>query len=598
MANWYVKTKGADFNAWARELRVDPMIARLIRNRDITSIEEARSFLYGNLQECHSPWMLKDMDAAVNHLIRAVTEQKKIRVIGDYDVDGISSSYILASGIARIGGEVDVAIPHRIHDGYGLNENLIDKAAQDGIQLIITCDNGISAKPQIKHAKDFNIDVIVTDHHEVPYETEGDVRREILPEALAVVDPKREEDQYPFSGICGAVVAYKYMQALADQLEKQETSSQLFQKAALLKEGMEEYLEFAALATVCDVMELRDENRIIVREGILRMRNSRNKGMKALMDVCGISGDDLSAFHFGFVLGPCLNATGRLDNAQRALDLLNCKDYSEAVNMARELKDMNDGRKNMTLEGTERANEVIKANHMENDKVLVVYLPTVHESLAGIIAGRIREQYGHPAFVLTRSEDCVKGSGRSIECYHMYEALSEVSHLLKKFGGHKQAAGLSLDEENVDRLREELNANCKLSEKDFVPNVYIDMELPMSYPNLEIVEQIQVLEPFGTANEKPLFVQRDVEFLSAKRMGSNGQFGRFQVRIPDGDKYTLIYFGDMNSFLNDLDAKYGAGSADRLLAGGASFAMHVVYMLSVNEYNGNRTVQYQMKYYR
>lgn len=590
MENWFIKRKGADFNAWAQALNIDPMIARLIRNREITTLEDAERFLHGSLQDCHSPWKLMDMELAVDFLLKAVAEQKKIRVIGDYDVDGICSSYILSKGIALIGGMVDVAIPHRIHDGYGLNENLIAKASQDGIQLVITCDNGIAAKDQIEYAKELGMDVIVTDHHEVPFEMEGEVKKEILPNALAVVDPKRQGDAYPFSGICGAVVAYKYMQAVVEKLEDE--------RAALLREALEEYLEFAAFATVCDVMELKEENRIIVKEGIQRMRDTKNIGLKALMDVCGISGDDLCAFHLGFVLGPCLNATGRLDNAQRALELLNCRDYTEAVNSARELKDLNDGRKNMTVEGVSLANDIIAANHMEKDKVLVIFLPTVHESLAGIIAGRLREQYGHPAFVLTRSEECVKGSGRSIENYHMYEALTEVGRLLTKFGGHKQAAGLSLKEENVDMLREELNKRCKLSREDFIPKIYIDMELPMSYPSLQVVEQMQVLEPFGTGNEKPLFVQRDLKFLSVKRMGSNGQFGRFQVSTPDGKQYSLIYFGKLEDFLAFLDEKYGEGASKRLLDGKGAYLMHVVYMLSVNEYNGSRSVQFQMKYYR
>lgn len=592
MEKWFVKTKGADFKAWAEALGVDPVVARIIRNREVQTLEEAKAFLQGSLEDCHSPWKLKDMDLAVEHLLNAVAQGKKIRVIGDYDVDGICSSYILTKGIGMIGGDVDVAIPHRIHDGYGLNEQLIEKAALDGIRLIVTCDNGISASEQIAHARELGLDVIVTDHHEVPYEMVGEQKTERLPAALAVVDPKRADDTYPFSGICGAVVALKFMQAVEERLRERSMD------AKTLGQGLEEFREFAALATVCDVMELKDENRIIVREGLQRMQHSRNQGLKALLNVCAIPAENLSAYHFGFVLGPCLNATGRLDTAQKALELLQSQDEYTAVTTARELKNLNDSRKNLTLEGVELARQEIAHQGMEQDKVLVVYLPEVHESLAGIIAGRIREAYGHPTFILTKGEDGVKGSGRSIDQYSMYEALVGVRDLLTKFGGHKLAAGLSLPEENVGELRTRLNQQCKLEADDFLPRVYIDMEMPISYPTLQLTQQIERLEPFGMGNARPLFVQRNVCFVSGSKMGKEGRFGRFQVRDPEGMRHAMVFFGEMSAFLAYLDHKYGEGSGEQLLAGKKEFMLHVVYQIAVNVYMGRREVQLQMKYYQ
>ncbi|MBR6477528.1 MAG: single-stranded-DNA-specific exonuclease RecJ [Lachnospiraceae bacterium] len=590
MENWTIYAKRADFNAWAQALGVDPVIARLIRNRDVETLEEARSFLRGTMRECHSPWLLKDMEKAVEGLMEAVDQGKKIRVIGDYDVDGICASYILRKGISILGGSVDVAIPHRIHDGYGLNENLIREAARDGVNFIVTCDNGIAAVPQIELARELGMDVMVTDHHEVPYVEENGVRREILPEALAVVDPKRGDDTYPFPGICGGVVAYKLMQAVQERMEENGDD-----RAVTLKDAMEELTEFAAFSTVCDIMELKNENRIIVREGLRRMRSSRNLGLRALMEVNGIESNAISAYHLGFVLGPCLNATGRLDTAQRALELLTSTTEVEAVNAARSLKELNDSRKNLTIQGVEEAIRIIAQEHLEEDLVLVVYLPDVHESLAGIIAGRVREQYGRPAFVLTRGEEGAKGSGRSVEKYNMYESLTEVKGLLSKFGGHKMAAGLSLPEENIAKFRRELNANCKLTQEDLIPCLRIDVPMPMDYASKELAREIDSLEPFGVGNPKPLFAQKDVIFCECKRMGKNGQFGKFRVRTPEGKKLDVTYFGDLEAFLAWLDEKFGSGSRELLLAGQGQYRVSVAYQIGINSYHGNEELQFLMK---
>ena len=590
---WLVYAKKADFAAWGRELGVDPVIARIIRNRDVESIEEAESFLRGKLQDCHDPRNLKDADKAAEMLVSAISSGKRLRVMGDYDVDGICSSYILSKGLSLLGARCDVAIPHRIHDGYGLSDHLIREAKEGDVELILTCDNGIAAGPQIRLAKELGIGVIVTDHHEVPFVMEKGEKKEVLPEAMAVVDPKRSDDAYPFEGICGAVVAFKLLQILSEKVRGLG-----WKEADALDGAMDEFLEFAAFATVCDVMELKDENRILVREGLARMRHSANLGLRALLEVSGVEAAELSAYHLGFVLGPCLNATGRLDTAKRALELLNAKTVTEAVSCARDLKELNDSRKNLTLEGLELARQTIETEGLSKDKVLVVYLPAVHESLAGIIAGRIREQYGKPAFVLTKGEEGVKGSGRSIEAYHMYDALNETGELITKYGGHKMAAGLSLPEENVDAFRKALNERCRLTEEDFIPVIHLDLPMPMDYATLELAQQLQLLEPFGVGNPKPLFAQKGLTFLRGSRMGKNGQYGRFTAQTPDGRSVNLVYFGDVDVFLAWLDETYGLGSGEALLAGRGHFAVTVAYQLAVNTYRGVSELQFLIKAYQ
>ena len=523
MEKWYVAAKKADFEKWARQFHISPVLDRILRNREMTEESQIQQFLYGTLEDCHSPWLLKDMDKAVELILQAVDEQTFIRVIGDYDVDGICSSYILTRGLQILGARADTAIPHRIHDGYGLNHHLIEEAKQDGVGLIVTCDNGIAAASQIALAQSLGIRVIVTDHHEVPFVRERnedgeEVRKEILPPALAVVDPKRAECTYPYTGICGGVVAYKLMEALAEKTGN-----------GMLREAMEEMLEFAALSTVCDVMELKEENRVLVKEGLKRLKNTGNRGLRALMEVNGIEGKKLSVYHLGFVIGPCLNATGRLDTAKRALELLQSKSQVEAMSAARELKELNDSRKNLTQMGVEKAEECIRECHMEEDKVMIVFLPDVHESLAGIVAGRVRERHGHPVFVLTRGQEGVKGSGRSIEGYHMYEAMTEVRQYFTRFGGHAMAAGLSMKEEDIEDLRREINEKCMLCREDFIPKVHIDVPMPLEYASQALAEELELLEPFGVGNPKPLFAQKELMFLSGVRMGAKKNFARFRV---------------------------------------------------------------------
>jgi len=591
MEKWYVAARKADFDKWAAEFGISPVVARILRNRDLTESGEIRKFLYGTLEDCYSPWLLKDMDKAVELLLKAIAEQTAIRVIGDYDVDGICSSYILTKGLQLLGAKVDTAIPHRIHDGYGLNDNLIEEAKRDSVGMILTCDNGIAAASQIRLANSYGIQVIVTDHHEVPFSRSIDAggresRVQLLPPALAVIDPRREDCTYPYPNICGGVVAYKLMQAMAERAENQGLTG-----------ALDELLEFAAFATVCDVMELRDENRILVKEGLKRLKKTRNQGIRALMEVNGIEPEKLSAYHLGFVLGPCLNATGRLDTAKRALELLQSRTRVDAMSAARELKELNDSRKNLTLQGVEQAEEYIRKHHLERDRVMVIFLPDVHESLAGIIAGRIREKYNHPVFVLTRGEEGVKGSGRSIESYPMYESMTAVKQYFTRYGGHKLAAGLSMREEDIEPLRKALNEQAALTEKDFIPRVHIDVPMPLSYANERLAGELELLEPFGVGNPRPLFAQKELVFQRGIKMGANKTCARFHVSTPEGEGRQLVFFGDLEKFGEFLDQKYGSGSQETLYEGRGSFPVSVVYQLGLNTYKGKTQLQYVMQYY-
>ncbi len=601
MEKWLVSVKGADFNGWAREFQISPILAWIIRNRGVKGQDEVRKYLYGSLEDCYSPWLLKDMDRAVEVILRFVDQGAKIRVIGDYDVDGICSSYILTEGLRFLGARVDTAIPHRIHDGYGLNEGLIEEARRDGVELIVTCDNGIAAAPQISQALEAGIEVVVTDHHEVPFLLENGEKREMLPPAAAVVDPKQASCPYPFKGICGGVVAYKLVQALLEDCSKEDAPRPI--DAAKEKELLDEFLQFAALATVCDVMELKDENRILVKEGLKRLSHSRNLGIRALIEVNGIEASKLSAYHLGFVLGPCLNATGRLDTALRSLELLGSTTKAQAMQAASKLKELNDSRKNLTKEGVDQAEAYLEEHGFQEDPVLVVYLPQVHESLAGIIAGRVREKHNHPVFVLTQGEEGVKGSGRSIDAYHMYEHMVRVQECFSKFGGHKLAAGLSLakrhesPEQDVEAFREALNETADLTRDDFIPRVHIDVPMPLSYADLDLAIQLEKLEPFGVGNPKPLFADKQVRFLRGQIMGAKRNCGKYQVASSDGVRAELVYFGDIERFHAFLDEKYGAGSATKLYEKDCDYEVSITYQVGRNVYRGQESLQLVMQNY-
>ena len=592
MAKWMVSAKRADFAKIAERFQIDPVIARIIRNRDIVEEEQIDFFLNGTIEDLHAPRLLYDMEKAVAFMLSKIRESVPIRIIGDYDIDGICSAYILLRGLKACGAKADTVIPHRIKDGYGLNDTLIEDAHRDGINTIITCDNGIAAAPQIAYAKELGINVIVTDHHEVPYEVmEDGSRKELLPPAEAVIDPKQEKCEYPFDGICGAVVAYKFVQVLLEEYEKESGSVRR-------EELLQELLEFAAFATVGDVMELLDENRILVKYGLKQMVQTKNPGLRALIEVNGMQGKALSAYHIGFVLGPCLNATGRLDTAAKALQMLNCDDFGEAVTIAGELKELNDSRKEMTRQGTEAAITMIEEGGLWEDKVLVIYLPDCHESLAGIIAGRIKEKYHKPVFVLTKAEEGVKGSGRSIETYHMYEQMSLCKQLFTRYGGHKMAAGLSMPEENIEEFRNTLNRNCQLSDEDFIEKIVIDVPMPLSYIRMDFVRQLQALEPFGNGNPKPVFAQKNVYIRQGRLLGKNENVGKYRIQDEQGNSYEMIYFGDLEKWHAFLEDTFGREEREKLYREGSdAIVIQMIYYPDINVSNGRESLQIVMHDY-
>lgn len=586
MEKWYVATKKADFNKIAGDFKISPFLARILRNRDVSTKEDIHKFLHGNVDDLYSPMLLKDIECGIDAIKNAIFEKKRIRIIGDYDVDGICASQILKIGLQIAGADVDVAIPDRMKDGYGLNEHLIRQAHEDGRQFIITCDNGIAAKEQIELAYELGIPVLVTDHHEVPYREEEGVKKEILPKAVGVIDPKRQECNYPFPEICGAVIALKVMQALILKLDP------LKEKELLLK-----LLPYAALATVCDVMELKDENRIIVKEGISCIKSNPPTGLLALMLVNGLEAKQITTYHLGFVIGPCMNAAGRLDTAMRVLKLLSCTKLEEAMSLARELKELNDSRKNMTLDGLKKANETICNENMMEDKVFVIYIPDCHESLAGIIAGRLKEQYYKPVFVVTDSEEGVKGSGRSIDSYNMYEEMVKCKECFTKFGGHKMAAGFSMKKEKISLLRKKLNENCSLKVEDYIKKIHIDIPMPLSYANFELASELECLEPYGIANPKPLFAQKEVFFLKVRVMGKNGKAARFEVLDERKNKREILYFGELEPFHTFINDQFGEDAVEKLYNGNGNYPITISYQLGINCYRGTKQVQIVMQNY-
>ncbi len=601
MAKWMIANKKADFDGLAKKFGIRNITARLIANRLINSRETEKTdcseeavdaYLNGSVAMLHDPFDMSDMEKGARIILDKIKDGARIRVIGDYDVDGICSSYILVSGLRMFGGDVDCCLPDRVRDGYGLSIKLVEEAYDAGIDTIITCDNGIAAYDQVEHAREKGMTVVVTDHHEVPFEmSEDGNRKEVIPPANAVIDPKKADDTYPFREICGAVVAYKFLQVMS-QLNYGDCYSEE------AEDFFKEKIIFAGIATVCDVMELRDENRIIVKESLKRIGHTTNKGLRALINVNGIDADSMSSYHYGFIIGPCLNATGRLDLATRALSLFLCDNEAEAAAIAGDLKSLNDSRKDMTKAGVDSAIEIIDKEIAENGvpKVIVLYLPDVHESIAGIIAGKIKEKYYRPTIVLTKALDGgAKGSGRSIESYDMYQELSKCKELFTKFGGHKMAAGLSLPVENIEKLRETLNLNCNLGAEDFVPVVHLDMVMPLQYVDLNLVREFELLEPFGNGNSKPGFAQKNVSLLSGRILGKNKNCGKYKVTDGSGQIYDMMYFGDMDKWHNFLKDNFGQEGIDLLYEGKSQgMKISIAYYPDINSYQGRESVQIVM----
>lgn len=586
MEKWIEIRKGGNFMEMAKKYGIDPLIARIIRNRDITDEKEITEYLYGGKEALHNPHLLKDVDKAAEIIAEGIAGKKAMRIIGDYDIDGVNATYILLEGIRRCGGNVDAAIPDRMKDGYGINEHLIEQALFDGKELLITCDNGIAAINEINFAKEKGMTVVVTDHHEIPYRNTEQEKEFLRSNADAIVNPKQNDCLYPCKGICGAVVAWKLVQVLYERMDIPVVEADIF-------------IENAGFATVGDVMDLTGENRILVKLGLKALEHTKNPGMKALIAKNKLSDKSLSAYHIGFVLGPCINASGRLDTAKRSLELLLERDEVKASALAGELVELNESRKYMTQQETQKALEQIEKEGREKDKVLVVYLPECHESLAGIIAGRIREAYQRPVFVLTKGEEGVKGSGRSIEAYSMFDKMTEVAELFTKYGGHPMAAGLSMREEDIDKLREQLNQKAELSEEDMAEVVRLDAVLPMSYFTVDTIRQLSVLEPCGKSNTKPVFADRNIKITRAGIVGVNRNVLKLHLLDSMGNPVAGVYFGEVEKFLTFLSEKFGSEEVDAAMHGREnSIQFAAVYEPAVDTYGGRESVQAIIRRFR
>lgn len=583
---WVLLRKGADFAGIGKKFHISPRLACLIRNRDIVGDEQIENYLYGTIADLGDGMLMKDMDRAVEILMEKIREGAPIRIIGDYDIDGVCATYILLEGLKGLGAVADTDIPDRITDGYGLNRHLIDRAFEAGTDTIITCDNGIAAAEEIAYGKGLGMTVIVTDHHEVPFDEEDGEKKYHLPPADAVVDPKRTDCSYPFKGLCGAAVAYKLMEALYEAMGKDSSD-------------IDYLMEEVAFATVGDVMDLTGENRIFVRQGLEMLQSTSNLGLRALMECTGIDKKAVNTYHIGFVLGPCLNASGRLDTAKRALALLEAGSKQEADVLAGDLKALNDSRKEMTEEAVRQAAEQVEHTEAGRQKVLVLYLPDCHESLAGIVAGRIRERYCRPVFVITDSGEMAKGSGRSIEAYHMYEEMNKCRNLFVKFGGHKLAAGLTLKKENIEKFRQDINAVCTLTETDMTEKVSIDMQMPFSCVTEELLEELKLLEPFGKGNTKPVFAEKNVSIVSCRLIGKNRNMLRMRLCDGAGTDMDAVYFGDAVGFLEEVGERYGKTVRDHFFEGGyRRIRLSVTYYPGVNEYMGQKTMQIVVTHYQ
>lgn len=586
MEHWVLLRKGADFEAISRKFGISRRLASLIRNRGVIGDEEIDRYLNGTTADLYDGMQMKGMARAVDILREKIENREKIRIIGDYDIDGINSVYILSEGIGALGGDADSDIPDRMKDGYGLNVELIEKAHREGVGTVITCDNGIAAADEIAFGKNLGMTIIVTDHHEVPYDEKDEERIYRLPPADAVIDPKQPGCEYPFKGLCGAAIAYKLVKALCETMGRDA-------------DKLDYLIENVAIATVGDVMELAGENRIFVKEGLRMLGHTHTPGLRALMECTGIERDKICAYHIGFVLGPCMNASGRLDTAKRALRLLSAKDKKEADVLAGDLKALNESRKDMTEKAVAQAKELVENTEVGRDKVLVIYLPECHESLAGIVAGRIRESYYKPTFVLTDAKEGIKGSGRSIDAYHMYEELSRCKELLTRYGGHKLAAGVSLGKENLEKFCRMLNENCSLTEDDLSEKVAIDMELPFSCVTEAFVRELSLLEPFGNGNTKPVFAARNVEIISGRILGKNRNVLKLLVKDSAGTVIDAMCFRESEKLLHMLEERYGKKSAANMLEGrGGHMMISVTFYPDINEYMGRRTPQIILTHFR
>jgi single-stranded-DNA-specific exonuclease len=584
LEKWFIRNKKYDYKEIASEFEISEIVAKLLINRDIYEKKDIELFLNPQFDRLNSAELMKDLLKASDIIIQKIKDKKRIRIVGDFDVDGIMSVYILYKGLKSFGAEVDYIIPDRVIDGYGININIVNNAKEEGIDTIITCDNGIAAINQIKHAKELGMTVIVTDHHDIPYTEENNTKVYLSTDADAIINPKQLDCKYPFKNLCGAGIVYRFIRYLSDRLNLNKK---------------DEYLEFVAIATICDVVDLVGENRIIVRKGLEALNSTKNIGLKALIDMCGVLNKEIGVYHVGFILGPTINASGRLDTALYALELLLTEDMQLAYEMAKNLRDLNDDRRKMTIDGVDKVIDQIEAKKMQKSKVLVVYEPDIHESIAGIIAGRIKDKYNMPTIVLTKGIEGVKGSARSIEEYNMFEELSKCKDLLNRFGGHSMAAGLSLDEDNIDELRSRLNQYTILTEEDLIPKIYIDMQLPFEYINYKLINEIKILEPYGKGNSKPLFGEKNIRIKKGSLLGAKKNVLKLSLISSRGQRMEGIIFNDIQSCLDDVKSKYGEVQLNNMLNGiENNILVDILYYPDVNEYNGNVSLQVIIKNYR
>jgi single-stranded-DNA-specific exonuclease len=586
LERWFIKNNGVDPLIIAKDLGINEIISKILINRDIIDYKDIEMFLNPKLESLHSPTLMMDLELGASIIKEKIEKNKKIRIVGDFDVDGVISVYILYISLKKLGANVDFTIPDRVQDGYGINNEIIQKAKQEGVDTIITCDNGISAIEQVKKAKELGLTMIITDHHDLPYIEEDGVKKYTIPEADAVINPKRLDCDYPFKKLCGAGVAYKLIQQIHFLFHINPEETHLL-------------LEFVAIATVCDVVDLVDENRIIVKKGLELINKTKNIGLKNLIIESGINNSNITAYHLGFVIGPTINASGRLESALLSLELLMEKEEDKAAQMAKNLRSINEERKRMTSEGLEGIIEKIEQSSLKNDKILVIFEPEIHESIAGIIAGRIKELYYKPTIVLTKGLEGVKGSGRSIEEYNMFEELTKCKELLNRFGGHPMAAGLTLDEDNIDKLKIHLNSNTTLSNQDLIPKIYIDMGLPMEYINYGLVEELKDLEPFGKGNSKPIFGEKSLKINSLSILGINKNVLKLKLESKKGTTMEGMYFGDIEEFQNRLIFKYGKEEMEKASKDIKNkVLLDIVYNPNINEYMGNTKLQLIIQKYR
>ncbi|MBU5314126.1 single-stranded-DNA-specific exonuclease RecJ [Tissierella carlieri] len=587
MERWFIKNKVADYKKIARDFKISEFLSKLLVNRDIIDYNLIDSFISSSLDRLHDPSLMKDLLKGADIIRDKIINKRKIRIVGDYDVDGVISIYLLYTGIKKCGGNVDYVIPSRINDGYGINNEIVREAEKDGIDTIITCDNGIAAIEQIKLAKELGLTVIVTDHHDLPFVVdEAGEKKYLSTEADAVINPKQKDCNYPFKGLCGAAVVFKLIQKLYFIFELPLESTYCL-------------LEYTAIATICDVVDLIDENRIIVKKGLELLNNTENIGLKALIKETGVEDKEIGVYHIGFIIGPSINASGRLDSALKALELLLSNDLDHANLLAKELRELNEERKQMTIDGVEKIINIIENSEIKKDKILVIYEPEIHESIAGIIAGRIKEKYNRPTIVLTQGKDGVKGSGRSIEGYNMFEEISECKDLLLKFGGHPMAAGLSLEETNISQFRKKLNENTSLTDDDLISRIYIDMQLPLEYISFKLIDELKLLEPFGKGNNKPIFGEKNLKINRGFVLGANKNVLKLILENENRKIIEGIFFGDIMTFENRINEIYGKGELDKIYKGiGNNIKLDILFYPSVNEYNGNTNLQVTIQNYR